>query len=452
VLKGERLKLELPPDANYSAMGDEPAVYFLSPTGVQVRSHWHNAYTLMLKFVQGVVSFLQPIDLIVAPERYRQSFNLSLYNVSENASLKNHSLNGTIPPIVIPSKLYNYTVQFHSLDLADYTVSRNLVVCLVANRTNQSAAIANATASIAHATATSASAGYSVSNSSSLLSLNETASTACAQLLDFQSCRCWNTTPYAPILELLPPEPIGSIYLPRFSAGFKLVNRNSVLRFGRGSCVVESGYIMGPGVVEFTGGSHTILVQEVDSAVVVSGGRVTVESPFFQMTDVHDREDHRYEGASRPRFTLHDGHVNFTAVAPQFLVNGNMLIDGGYLSYPSQNLVSSEYKATRGQLRVVNRFEWNGGTLSGNADLKSAGGMSIGGIDKHLKESWRVINYAEAGWDKGRILAQPGADFVNRGTLETSESQRAELHSMSGVDEGSNHQGPTQFLHSHDAF
>merc|ERR1712216_557649 len=65
-------------------------------------------------------------------------------------------------------------------------------------------------------------------------------------------------------------------------------------------------------------------------------------------------------------------------------------------------------------------LRWDGAVLDGNCDLKSGGGMGIGGGTKALKGLWRVINYGEAQWTAGDIVSDKGSAFVNRGTLESS--------------------------------
>jgi len=258
------------------------------------------------------------------------------------------------------------------------------------------------------------------------------------------ACRCRNNTPYVHPVITQAPLPLGTSYLPKFSAGFVLSGPTSKLVFGGGAITVDAHFFMGAGVMEFVGGRHTVLVSEVDAEVRVAGGAVEFEAPWFSMVDANDRDDPQYAAPSRYRFSLTGGLVNFTAVAPQLVVNGNMLLAGGVLAFPRQAGVSNEFLLKRGMVRVANRVAWNGATLDGNCDLFSGGGMSIGGGTKVLKSLWRVINYAEAKWIAGDIVSDEGSAFLNKGTLESSGEATARV----AVDPHVHHRGPTQFLHA----
>jgi len=266
-------------------------------------------------------------------------------------------------------------------------------------------------------------------------------------------CDCEAMTSQPPPPKKIVPslQPVGDFYLPKFTGGFIVVRPSSTLRFGKGSCTIESSFLMGTGVVEFTGGQHHLLTTEVDAEIRVNGGALVVESPFFQMSDANTRET-AYHAMERNRFSVLDGFVNFTAVAPHFTVNGNMLLAGGYLWMRSQSTLTAEYKKQRGMVRVVNRFEWNGGTMDGNADLRNGGGMAIGGTTKYLKNSWAVINFAEAYWHTGDIVNTPGSNFVNKGTLEMQDNAVVPRQQIAGVDEDSRHKGPSAYLHTWSRF
>ena len=233
--------------------------------------------------------------------------------------------------------------------------------------------------------------------------------------------------------------------MPKFSAGFVLAGPDAALRLGTGSITIESNFFMGPGRVEFAAGLHSVLVPEFDAAVTVTGGVVNFEAPTFSIVDTNNREDERYDAKNRHRFALLGGVVNFTAVAPQFLVHGNMLLRGGTLAFPKQSAVSREFMKRRGLVHVVNRLQWDGSTMDGNCDLKSGGGMGIGGGTKTLKGLWRVINYAEAQWFSGDIVSDPGSRFVNRGTLESNGTDCVERRAVDGDE---HHRGPAQFVHA----
>eukprot|EP00937_MAST-01D_sp_MAST-1D-sp2_P001014 g1014.t1 len=261
------------------------------------------------------------------------------------------------------------------------------------------------------------------------------------------TCRCHNKTEtdaYVHPVITKQPVPVGSVYLPKFSAGFVLASPAAGLRFGAGSVIVDSNFFMGPGRVEFAAGRHTVLTSEFDAELVVSGGEVVFESPSFEMADANNREDARYAATSRHRFSLLGGRANFTSVAPQLIVHGNVLLAGGVLSFPRQAGLSREYVAKRGLVHVVNRLRWDGAVLDGNCDLKSGGGMGIGGGTKALKGLWRVINYGEAQWTAGDIVSDKGSAFVNRGTLESSGAGSA----RNAIDAHEQHRGPTQFVHA----
>merc|ERR1719473_1875153 len=265
-------------------------------------------------------------------------------------------------------------------------------------------------------------------------------------------CVCTNHTPYKPAFRKPKPQAMGSFYLPRFTGGFVLRDPNAVLRFGKAHTTIESSFLMGSGVVEFTGGIHRVLIDEIDAEVTVKGGTVLVESPYLRMMDLNRREDEHYAAPERSRFSLIDGFVNFTAVAPQFLVNGNMEIRGGHLKWPATNVYSAEYKQKRGLLRVVNRFHWNGGIMDGNCDLKSGGGLAIGGATKHLANSWQVINSAEAHWSAGKIINdERGSKFTNKGTIDFDQTALGMGHGdgrmrdeLMGFDAEERHTGPSR--------
>jgi hypothetical protein len=268
----------------------------------------------------------------------------------------------------------------------------------------------------------------------------------------FLDCDCYNSTPYVHPWVQLPDDPAGDFYMPKYTSGFILSDSTSRLRFGAGQCTIESQFIMGPGVVVFSGGRHTIQIPEIDAEMQVMGGTVIVESDTFAITDANTREDMRYNASNRYRFSLHDGHINFTAIAPQFKVNGNMLVEGGVLQYPVENSYSGEHRARRGLVHVANRFTWKGGTCDGNADLQTGGGMFVGGVTKFLKNLWHVINYGDAYWTTGNIENHPGATFINRGSLEYDETLAAPSIQTAPTQETHRHKGSQNFIHSWDDF
>jgi hypothetical protein len=352
----------------------------------------------------------------------------------------------------------------------------------------------------------------------------------------FRDCLCFNSTAFA-----RPPPPVpapdslwtgaegpGDWYAPASLAGISVVNPDARLRFGRGAMTVEGHYISGLGVVEFSGGRHSIqvwrcrvallpcclaalppfcpppplvhsralpvpiatllacchlahpplgvayphcrnmytahsastptlatdLVQvaELDAEVVVTGGSVLVEQDTVTVTDHNTRADLRANASNRYRFSLHDGTVNFSAIAPQFRVNGNMLLEGGVLQYPVENAYSREHLQRRGLVHVANRFTWRGGACDGNADLRSGGGMFVGGVTKFLRNLWHVVNYGDAYWTTGDIENHPGSTFTNKGTLEYDETQPAPAVQTAPTQEVHRTKGSKNFIHSWDDF
>ena len=193
-------------------------------------------------------------------------------------------------------------------------------------------------------------------------------------------------------------------------------------------------------------------VAELDAEVVVTGGSVLVEQDTVTVTDHNTRADLRANASNRYRFSLHDGTVNFSAIAPQFRVNGNMLLEGGVLQYPVENAYSREHLQRRGLVHVANRFTWRGGACDGNADLRSGGGMFVGGVTKFLRNLWQVVNYGDAYWTTGDIENHPGSTFTNKGTLEYDETQPAPAVQTAPTQEVHRTKGSKNFIHSWDDF
>jgi hypothetical protein len=448
VRNGQRIQVDLPP-SEYD-IGHEPVVVFRRPFGriIEGVASWFRRNVLHIKLKKGHLNYGEQVDLLFA----HPDFALPA-NGTHNLTLSNNTLDD---PTV--GAYTGHTVQRMIED--HYSRSMNLTVCRAANDFPAVAPMDKMTRKSDNATrwaiekelATKAVGNYSEFNHSS----QTVCETYMTKVEDTSAldCACTNSTPYAPTFTRPPPRALGSFYLPRFTGGFLVATPSSVLRFGKGVTTTESAFMMGSGVVEFTGGQHHLLIDEIDAEVRVKGGTVVVESPYLQLMDLNRREDENYNASERHRFSLIDGFVNFTAVAPQFVINGNMKIDGGHLKYPAQSIHSSEFKAKRGLLRVVNRFHWNGGIMDGNCDLKSGGGLAIGGATKRLANSWQVINYAEAHWSGGNIVNDPGSTFTNKGTIDYDQTALGEggRQELIGTNGGHQHTGASRHLHSWDAF
>jgi hypothetical protein len=451
VKTGERVAMDLPP-AEYD-IGHSPVVLFRRPFGriVEGVASWFRrtagSAVMHIKLKRGHLEFGEQVDVLFA-----HPFALPT-NGTFNETLSNFTLDE--PVIGAYTALTAETIVAHH-----FSRDMNLTHCRAADRFPAVQPIATMTKREGNGTKWSAEREQVIGQLRNYTEFNHTSQTVCETYMtkvedtSALDCNCFNSTPYSPSFTRPAARALGSFYMPRFTGGFLVATPTSVLRFGKGSTTTESSFLMGSGVVEFTGGHHRVLIDEIDAEVKVKGGTVVVESPSLRMMDLNRREDEHYNASERHRFSLLDGFVNFTAVAPQFIINGNMKLEGGHLKYPAQLTHSSEYKHTRGLLRVVNRFHWNGGILDGNCDLKSGGGLAIGGDTKHLHNSWQVINYAEAHWSGGNIVNEPGSTFTNKGTIDFDQTALGEggRQEVIGTNAEHQHTGASRHLHSWDAF